>query len=484
MDDEQAVRGRGRRRALRRSCGSVSRSRTTKAARRSRRRLPSCAPCSRGPRLRDQGDPEPYVAGDGERADERVAPERRTVSMSTVDRTIPPSAFPPDEAELVERDRVLARAREPSAASARACLVLRFYEDRSERDVAAVLGCLGRHREEPDEQGPRQAPSRRAARARCTDRAMIDDIDAARARRDHDERRPHGGPAADLERARDGRSGSAPAPRCRRARRRVRRRRDVGCSSVSRSAARVDDRASPCRGRDDDDRQRPRAPGSASALVERWNRALRYCDRGRDPDRGIRFTIDLRRAVGAEARSVARRARAREHDRGTSAPEKAPRYVTTRRTGSSVRAPVTAGSRFGYRSRDAWFAATSQPKGRFRPTAGRALRSSRRTYPSTVLPAGRHPERRTFQQRVLRGRRAVWSVPVPLPGARDRRQNATIQQRDRDREARVVARSRSRRGLGTSPNEDSIAGSGPSRSRERSAAGAACEPTSLHHVRQ
>lgn len=92
------------------------------------------------PRLRNQGDPEPYVRR--VMVNEQVSAWRRQRRHSEV-RLAPPGsapAFSPEEAELVERDRVW-RELVNLAPRQRAVLILRFYEDRPEREVAALLRC-------------------------------------------------------------------------------------------------------------------------------------------------------------------------------------------------------------------------------------------------------------------------------------------------------------------------------------------------------
>ena len=92
------------------------------------------------PRLRNQGDPEPYVRR--VMVNEQVSAWRRQRRHPQV-RLVPPGAgeaYRPDEAELVERDRVW-RELVHLPPRQRAVLILRFYEDRSEREVAALLGC-------------------------------------------------------------------------------------------------------------------------------------------------------------------------------------------------------------------------------------------------------------------------------------------------------------------------------------------------------
>jgi RNA polymerase sigma-70 factor (sigma-E family) len=92
------------------------------------------------PRLRNRADPEPYVRR--VMVNEQVSAWRRQRRHPEVclDPLGADEAFRPDEAELVERDRVWRELinRPPRQ---RAVLVLRFYEDRSEREVAAILGC-------------------------------------------------------------------------------------------------------------------------------------------------------------------------------------------------------------------------------------------------------------------------------------------------------------------------------------------------------
>lgn len=92
------------------------------------------------PRLRNQGDPERYVRR--VMVNEQVSAWRRQRRHPEV-ALVPPGtgeAYRPDEAELVERDRVW-RELVHLPPRQRAVLILRFYEDRSEREVAAVLGC-------------------------------------------------------------------------------------------------------------------------------------------------------------------------------------------------------------------------------------------------------------------------------------------------------------------------------------------------------
>jgi RNA polymerase sigma factor, sigma-70 family/RNA polymerase sigma-70 factor, sigma-E family len=92
------------------------------------------------PRLRNQVDPGQYVRRvmvNEQRSawrSRRRHPEVRFEPLGVAD------AFPPDEAELVERDRVW-RELVNLPPGQRAVLVLRFYEDRPEREVAALLGC-------------------------------------------------------------------------------------------------------------------------------------------------------------------------------------------------------------------------------------------------------------------------------------------------------------------------------------------------------
>jgi RNA polymerase sigma-70 factor (sigma-E family) len=92
------------------------------------------------PRLRNQVDPEAYVRR--VMVNEQLSAWRRQRRHPEV--RLEPfgagEAFRPDEAELVERDRVW-RELANLPPRQRAVLVLRFYEDRSEREVAAVLGC-------------------------------------------------------------------------------------------------------------------------------------------------------------------------------------------------------------------------------------------------------------------------------------------------------------------------------------------------------
>ena len=92
------------------------------------------------PRLRNQIDPEAYVRR--VMVNTQVSAWRRQRRHREV-RVEPIGAvesFAPDEAELVERDRVW-RELVNLPPRQRAVLVLRYYEDRSERDVAALLGC-------------------------------------------------------------------------------------------------------------------------------------------------------------------------------------------------------------------------------------------------------------------------------------------------------------------------------------------------------
>jgi len=63
--------------------------------------------------------------------------KRPEVTVIDIDLT---TAFDADEAELAERDRIW-REIVNVAPRARAVLVLRFYERRSEQEVAALLGC-------------------------------------------------------------------------------------------------------------------------------------------------------------------------------------------------------------------------------------------------------------------------------------------------------------------------------------------------------
>ena len=92
------------------------------------------------PRLRNQGDPEPYVRR--VMVNEQVSAWRRQRRHPEVTPDPPGAgeAYRPDEAELVERDRVW-RELVHLPPRQRAVLILRFYEDRSEREVASVLGC-------------------------------------------------------------------------------------------------------------------------------------------------------------------------------------------------------------------------------------------------------------------------------------------------------------------------------------------------------
>lgn len=92
------------------------------------------------PRLRNREDPEHYVRRvmvNEQRSAwrrQRRHPEVRLEPLGAGE------TFAPDEAELVERDRVW-RELVNLPPGQRAVLILRFYEDRSERDVAALLGC-------------------------------------------------------------------------------------------------------------------------------------------------------------------------------------------------------------------------------------------------------------------------------------------------------------------------------------------------------
>jgi RNA polymerase sigma-70 factor (sigma-E family) len=92
------------------------------------------------PRLRNRGDPEPYVRR--VMVNEQMSAWRRQRRHPEVrlDPLAAEEAFRPDEAELVERDRVW-RELVNLPPRQRAVLILRFYEDRSEREVAAMLGC-------------------------------------------------------------------------------------------------------------------------------------------------------------------------------------------------------------------------------------------------------------------------------------------------------------------------------------------------------
>ena len=92
------------------------------------------------PRLRNRGDPEPYVRR--VMVNEQMSAWRRQRRHPEVrlDPLGAEESFRPDEAELVERDRVW-RELVNLPPRQRAVLILRFYEDRSEREVAAMLGC-------------------------------------------------------------------------------------------------------------------------------------------------------------------------------------------------------------------------------------------------------------------------------------------------------------------------------------------------------
>jgi RNA polymerase sigma-70 factor (sigma-E family) len=92
------------------------------------------------PRLRNHDDPEPYVRR--VMVNEQLSTWRRKRRHPEV-RLEPHAAaeaLPAEDAELVERDRVW-RELVNLPPRQRAVLVLRFYEDRSERDVAELLGC-------------------------------------------------------------------------------------------------------------------------------------------------------------------------------------------------------------------------------------------------------------------------------------------------------------------------------------------------------
>jgi RNA polymerase sigma-70 factor (sigma-E family) len=92
------------------------------------------------PRLRNQIDPEAYVRRVMVNAQLRAWRRQRRHPEVRLEPLGAGECFAPDEAELVERDRVW-RELVNLPPRQRAVLVLRFYEDRAERDVATLLGC-------------------------------------------------------------------------------------------------------------------------------------------------------------------------------------------------------------------------------------------------------------------------------------------------------------------------------------------------------
>jgi RNA polymerase sigma-70 factor (sigma-E family) len=92
------------------------------------------------PRLRNQIDPEAYARRVMVNVQLTSWRRQRRHAEVCVEPFGAGECFAPDEAELVERDRVW-RELVNLPPRQRAVLVLRFYEGRSERDVAALLGC-------------------------------------------------------------------------------------------------------------------------------------------------------------------------------------------------------------------------------------------------------------------------------------------------------------------------------------------------------
>jgi RNA polymerase sigma factor (sigma-70 family) len=65
---------------------------------------------------------------------------RAAIDLTVAAHTIPASEFTSDDAELVERDRVW-RELVDLPPRPRAVIVMRAYEDRSDADIATILGC-------------------------------------------------------------------------------------------------------------------------------------------------------------------------------------------------------------------------------------------------------------------------------------------------------------------------------------------------------
>jgi RNA polymerase sigma-70 factor (sigma-E family) len=90
------------------------------------------------PRLRERGDPEGYVRR--VMLNEQVSAWRREGRRQGSGPGVVMDPADSAESDVVERDRVW-RALSTLPPRQRAVLVLRFYEDRSEQDVARLLRC-------------------------------------------------------------------------------------------------------------------------------------------------------------------------------------------------------------------------------------------------------------------------------------------------------------------------------------------------------
>ena len=76
-----------------------------------------------------------------------------------------PEAGTPDPSAGSDSSHDLWQAMERLPRRMRAVVVLRYFEDLTEAETAHVLGLLGRHGQEPDQQGAREAADRSRARA-------------------------------------------------------------------------------------------------------------------------------------------------------------------------------------------------------------------------------------------------------------------------------------------------------------------------------